>query len=232
MRDAVDRVPFSSVSQLVEFIVFEERLTNLVRAFDAIEHGLDRYMFDLRQSVAEHSNRRDIDTDVFDDSGELVGTSYGAEIAEHAEEQLAWAEELVPTFSFGGIFALIFSTFELLLSDLCNAVAPRCSIPFAEFAGALRAPLAERRLEYLVREGVVAYDYRQGDWPTFEKLRQLRNRFVHSLGEDVSEQLKGDVDEILGGGSTRGVIDGAVVRKAIEVVASVAQRLDAAYTTS
>jgi hypothetical protein len=73
-------------------------------------------------------------------------------------------------------------------------------------------------------------DRKQADWAAFEKLRQLRNRFVHSLGQDVSRQLRADLHELMDG-DTGLVIDSGVVYKAVEVIASIAQRLDLAYSS-
>lgn len=224
--DAQDRVPFESQSNLVEFVTFEERLRVLIRASDAVGIGVSRYLFDLRESVAGYSEQRDSSTDITDESGELIGTQDGNMVADAAEDQLSWAESFVPTFSFGGIFALVFTTFELLLSELCDIAAERCSMRFAEFTGASGAPLAERYLEYLSREMGITLDRKQNDWVTFEKLRQLRNRFVHSLGEDVSSRLRAELAELMG--SDKGSrIDGAVVQMAVQVIARIATRLDA-----
>ena len=224
--DAQDRVPFESQTQLVEFVLFEGRLGALIRASDAVGAGVGRYIFDLRQSVADYSQQRGTNRDIIDERSVLIGIQDGNEVADAAEEQLFWAETLVPTFSFGGIFALVFTTFELLLSDLCDVAADRCSIPFAQFTGASGAPLVERRLEYLSREMGITLDRRQDDWSTFEKLRQLRNRFVHSLGENVSERLRAELAELMGGDAASH-IDGAVVQMAVQVIASIATRLDA-----
>lgn len=194
----------------VEFVIFEGRLTALLRATIAVSRGVDAYLDSLRDAAALPTH--------FPEEEEFVA------------DQLGWARELVPTYSFGGLFALAFTTLEALLADVCDRVAMAVGSALADFAGAGSAPAVERMLEYLARVGNVHVERRGDEWHEFEILRQLRNRLVHSLGEGVSPNLNEQLKQTLGERTSS--VDARTVEVGIYCVNAIARRVAEAMTTA
>jgi hypothetical protein len=203
-------LPLRSTYGGVEFVVFEARMTALLRATTALSRGVETYLDSLREeaSAPTHSPEEEV----------------------YVHEELSWAKELVPTYSFGGLFALAFTTLEALLTDVCDRVAQAVGTPLSEFRGAAGAPAIERMLEYLARIGDVKVDRGGEEWRRFVTLRQLRNRLVHSLGEDVSpaldEQLQHSLEQ------RPWSVDARTVRVAVRAVSAVAVRVGDALSAT
>jgi hypothetical protein len=207
--DALDRRPFDTRSGLVDFVVFQERLTSLLRACDSVDEGIQRYLHDVRRSVAANPD------DGFADSER-----------QFVLDQLSWSEEWIPTFTYGGLLIAVFSLFEQLLAGLCELTASRTSHQPTTKAGSRRSN-TESMLQFLVQETECDLDARD-DWTTFHRLRLLRNRFAHSLAEDVSAELRESLRSTLGESEVP-LVGSETVRRAISTVGALAQELDTAF---
>jgi len=160
----------------IEFIRFQAGLEAIARYLDLLEGAVGRSLAEERAAF----ERRDFLARApsgWEGEAELV-----------ASEVLAENEDFLPPFAYGSTLALCFTVFERLLRDLVTLTEDQTSHSLKAFARRRGEPYiahAQRFLEATFGTDIGVDDETAAE---LDRLRRLRNRFVHELAEPSSGQ--------------------------------------------
>jgi hypothetical protein len=160
----------------IEFIRFQAGLEAIARYLDLLEEAVGRSLAEERAAF----ERRDFLARApsgWEGEAELV-----------ASEVLAENEDFLPPFAYGSTLALCFTVFERLLRDLVTLTEDQTSHSLKAFARRRGEPYiahAQRFLEATFGTDIGVDDETAAE---LDRLRRLRNRFVHELAEPSSGQ--------------------------------------------
>ncbi len=192
---------YESVSGIALFIEFEYRINSLKRYLDladqAVQESIRKKQKDLVDFTASIKQMRSKSAKDRTDE-EQVFLDFEFEAIMWQEEQFLSDKEYFSEYVYMSIIAVLFSLVESVLDAAAEVAAekPGIKTKVVEIKVA-KMPYITKYLYYLNSFCGLDVKVDESVEKSLHTLRKIRNRFLHSLGKDLPEEVKRELVEVL-----------------------------------
>jgi hypothetical protein len=143
-------------------------------------------------------------------------------------DRLSRAPDHYRVFVYTGITAALFANLEVLLDAMVNAAAQQLDATVEYDTKPM--PNIEKRLRFLERACGMTIPLTKEQRRQLGAIREMRNRLLHSLGRELSDDLKRRLKELFAVAEQADfALDDRFVRSALLIVAGIASSLEEAF---
>ena len=218
---------FIAKGNLETFYEFEERFNSLQRYYYFSEAYTKTYLSESLAALEQLEDPSSEQSDYLQNQEKLHDeVFFDAAFSEGRELEIQDDQLLFPQYIRGSVVSHIFSLCETLLADVTTSVAEKLGEPINLPE---RGPYLDRYISYLRRDCGLPITITSETWKQINTLREIRNRYIHKIDRELSEQIKEHLEDWIGSPEENIDIDNDYVIAGFETIGNVAGLINDAH---
>lgn len=219
----MDKLIFESSSDIVDFLIFQDRINGLWRFLEKMKNPLEDYLSGYESALTAEKERIKKRPGYYE-VGDIYFTKHevllGLEFADNYSGGTGNDADFFPQYFYSSILILSISLLESLVREVIATVEDKSTSKFV-FSKNPNNPFLIKALLFFNEHGH-SYNMNDEKLEEFRKMNIVRNFYVHKLHEGDFGRLRDDVLE-------QYVVSYQTVKSSLLTVARVAELIESEY---